>query len=720
MYQIQTIAILGRGEQDFVLFRQAMAKIRGCSFVYVTAQILLDEGGVSSSKSAFYFEKFDKIVISEKVYRIFQNMYASEPWMSWIFEHPKQCMILQDIDIYMGSNTHLFSRKGSDESMYELRNSVLKQIFPDAETLILSNDGHSILKDVDVLLEWIDNSKAFTMKTVDEFQHYLDHHPNVCNVLFIETDLLQSNIEPFVRIPHDVCTFLVANVDRIVYTDPISVVLHKTPFSLHMFQGKGCYIGFTSPPPHSTASRFGSGSKTKTKTKRSNSFLHMAGLSPYKQTDIVLHSFIYLRQHTNFQGVLHVSCYDNVIDIVQHILQFYDISWLHSDPRIQDEFGFRPTSFPGLFISYERFDDHVKDRLVGSTEFLIQPSVIEGYGHVIHEAHYYDCIIITQQTPYTINTMVHNVNCILIPFDTYTHNLILRTGKTSINATPPNALRFYYCNVNDVIQALLLAMDMRTDSTRMQQMLEWSRYLHLQQRKTCFYNLSKFFSTTLNANAIVDESRLDMDMEMPDHMSDGMSFLQHTKYDLKLSFRLRTIRTAIDIMCNHKSGHYNILEVGCGYSQEKPDYVRHGLTHIWDDLIKVYGGSVYSIDDDEKNVLNAILHTSVQTIPMKEFCAKTLSSIPLPLIDLLYISCASKMPTTQPTQEYYAQQRLQQCKILYDRIPNHCVIVVDEAPIHARDCDVHSGTYVFQYLLGEGCKLLEHMYQAVFLKMEKP
>lgn len=709
-------AILGKDEQDLLPFRQAIVQIRGCSFVYMTATFVQahqhdhdhDHDHISSTS---YFEQFAKILMFDKVYQSCELLLSSERWMRWLIEHPERCVIIPNfhngayephgsIDIIR----RIFARTGSQETVYELRNFILKHVHVNAETLIISNEGYSILKDVDVLLRWITNSKAFTTKQIDEFHQYIDSHVNVCNVVFVETDLLHSS-PPMVRIPEGVCTFLLANVDRIVYTNPQSCVLHKTPYSLHMFQRNGCYIGFTSLPPDS----FVPYQKHSFESKRPNSFLHMAGLSPYKQTDIVLHSFVHLRRSTDFQGVLHVSCYDNVTNVVQEIMKFYNITWLHSNPLVLDEFGFRPTTLPGLFILYDRFDDQVKQDLMKSTQFLIQPSVIEGYGHVIHEAHYYDCVIITQQTPYTANTMVNNVNCLLIPFDTYTHSLLIRTGKDSVIATAPNALRFYYNNINDVIQVFLLAANVCKDTSRIQRMLQWSRYLHFEQMKSCFRNVSKYFHVK-DLKDVIHESW----NAIPSHET---TFLMQTMYESKLSFRLPTVRTAINAMFNKKSSHFYILEFGCGYSKENPDYFRHGITHIWDDFVKVYGGSVYSFDDDMQHFMNATLYTSAQTIPLQDLCSEaTLASIPLDLIDLVYISCAPHMPLSRSMQENVAQQRLQECIFLYDRIPTHCVIVVDEAPIHAKEYDLHSGTYVLHFLLSKGCKILDHVYQAVFLK----
>lgn len=368
---------------------------------------------------------------------------------------------------------------GSDTPIQHFRNEIVKMIEPGAITVVFSNDGPSIQTDVMVLRHFIKNVNNIT--DVGYLSTFIMKNPFVYNVIFVEQDnVINQGITS--RLPDDVATFLLLNVDRYINFETECCVLHKLSYSLSMFNNRGCFLGFLSLPPRNTFVL------NEMSEKVPLTYVHMAGLSPYKQTDIVLHAFIHLKRNLKFEGTLHLSCHDAVSDIVREIIEEHEVT-INTDEPV-DSFGYYSTSLHGLYITFQRIPEETKDSLLRRSEFVVQPSVMEGFGHAIHQSVFYNCVIISQSTPYTQDTLFDDYNAILVKSDKILNSLHLRISFNNVKQVTPDmsCFRLYYCGVDEMMKGFI-----RASTCDRGCILSNSRDLYNEQYKTVKKNFSRLF-----------------------------------------------------------------------------------------------------------------------------------------------------------------------------------------------------------------------------------
>lgn len=204
----------------------------------------------------------------------------------------------------------------------------------------------------------------------------------------------------------------------------IDYVLCKTKIAMDMFTsiaatskfGYECiYTKFTTYIPHEL--RF----YEKTIDKNVNLFVHLAGKSPFKNTNALLYTWI---KHNGFTDIdpdikLVVTCYSSCLNKTVSMLKDdykYDIK-LESIPGRTDVKKIGNIVF---YITPAPMTEYTE--LLRTANVAICISKMEGFGHYINEARYFGTYVISINYPPMNELVINNVNGLLI--DNYTKTLL--------------------------------------------------------------------------------------------------------------------------------------------------------------------------------------------------------------------------------------------------------------------------------------------------------
>lgn len=147
--------------------------------------------------------------------------------------------------------------------------------------------------------------------------------------------------------------------------------------------------------------------------KNYNKFLHTAGSSPLKNTDIIINSW------KNINKDLIITCYDRCLSNLKKYVKGYD------------------TKFITLYDKKQNNDMVVK--LCNEIGNHLCPSMVEGYGHYINQGRITSSIILTIDAE-PMNELIDNKSGILIP---YSEKIKRKNGSY-----------MYSINENDVINGI--------------------------------------------------------------------------------------------------------------------------------------------------------------------------------------------------------------------------------------------------------------------------
>ncbi|XWV26868.1 glycosyl transferase [Tupanvirus soda lake] len=219
--------------------------------------------------------------------------------------------------------------------------------------------------------------------------------------------------------------------------------------------------------------------------KNPNIFVHLAGKSSFKNTDILIHTWI---KNNGFVHIdpdikLVMTCYKACYNRILRVFKSYYNYKLEME-QVQDRSDVLKLGNMVLYITPAPENEYKE--LLHSANVAIAISKMEGFGHYINEARYFGTYIITINYPPMNELVTNNINGILI--DDFTKSLVRTIPpddiETKIDRYPIYAT---YPNEDDLADKIIYCIKNKTTL----QNNSWK------SRKMFFSDMS-FFENTMN------------------------------------------------------------------------------------------------------------------------------------------------------------------------------------------------------------------------------
>lgn len=243
----------------------------------------------------------------------------------------------------------------NDPLSYKICAWVLEKPMRPVFNLVARNNEYGLTHDGEIVKSFFPGVH-FTHKAETSFDEFDYADVNI----FIEHVLPQM-------LPRAKANVLIPNVEYyfehlMSYLPLFNRILYKTKWSTSLYQGKSCVVtGWESPDRY-----------TPVPVRDYHSFIHIAGLSPAKQTGVVLSTW---RKYPDLPGIVIVYGDSKAAKI--------DLSDLPKNVT---------------FIE-ERLSDEEIRRLMSTYALHLCPSKNEGFGHYINEARSCEAVVVTTDGP---------------------------------------------------------------------------------------------------------------------------------------------------------------------------------------------------------------------------------------------------------------------------------------------------------------------------------
>ena len=602
---------------------------------------------------------------------------------------------------------HAFIRSRVSNIVHRGRNS----------TIIVHNDGPSIVKDAQTIASVAPNPIHWVLDvcgTLQDLEKTMHDSEHVTNVVFVEH-------APSIAIPQGVWVWLVPNADR-PFPDPKivpDVILHKTGLSMAVWnefapRAISVYTGFATPEAAPTPACSHAGEKER------YTYVHVCGQSPWKQTDIVLHAWVYMAQHhmLHKDSQLWVVARDGMMRAIDNILEYHGA-------RIDNK-SHAVAGVHGLYVYSTWVDDDVITSLFQRASFVVQPSTIEGFGHCMYGPMADRCVPIVQRTPYVVDNLFAGFNCLMtMPCTTnpISQGLVIRTGSEIItkkmHIESQLDVPLFYTDIGEMIRVLQVSQSMTQDTlaTMQEQSVATSRRVR-----------DTFCNKTIPLMGGCCESPAPAPTPIQDYLQRYDEVFQP-----HLHVRANTMREAVRLALEQKNHTSPLLIVETGTSRSYVYDAGGNSTWLWDDLVGMHpsGGHVYSVDISPDSCRHARETVSSRvTVVCSDSVAFLHGFSRVGDIDLLYLdSYDLDWFDIHPSSMHH----MMELTTVFANLKPGCVVVVDDAPrdirylppwVAGNDTVVQryvasphhgKGEYVATFMKQLGIEPVIHEYQSVYV-----
>jgi len=274
--------------------------------------------------------------------------------------------------------------------------------------------------DISIIKKILPNSMIYEVKGNSKHIEYMDVN------IFVGSDvypqfILSARIN--IWIPNHECMITNVLKEEIEFMYGIHIIIAKTKKMKDVAKRmkEGYTLGYQIMYTKFTSLTHGLMWSSRVKDKNWNIILHDAGSYPWKQTEMVINTW--MKYHESLPPII-ITCKDLCLENIMDRSHEY---FIKGCPKIK---------------LYNQHDEY--NRIKSEIGIQLCPSLVEGYGHTINKARYVGSVIITTDWV-SHNELVDKDSAIMIPCDGYSsmnnESILCTVNTDSIYRAVMKALR---------------------------------------------------------------------------------------------------------------------------------------------------------------------------------------------------------------------------------------------------------------------------------------